>query len=534
MRILLIILLLFSSLARADVINPFRLLSSLSPEQRSLDGDLPVDSDCLLREQFHGTLVSVAYIQGSYFGYANRCYWEAMSDVSTQAVNGASVAVIALWSPRNKLPAHNIEAGDTCRKKEAYPDVQFSDAWKDYDGYYANYDGCLYYSYCSKSRCEVPAMHSGRYTPIGEADIRHPPSKMTWGAPEDKFPLVSGYKQPWPEESGLFAGTMVNGAKLLDYYAYVYKDYCNYFYSLPETPSWAMCQYVPPPENSNLPLRLPLKNLHRSGAAKYECYAWTLSFPEMGEDVCTVITAGETEINNKLDLSLQYNHLAYLSSLRQESDLYQLKAESSATGAMVDEMVGLSHEMLSELKKIRKTTDQTQKDVNNIGTGSGSGGGTTGGNYHGDIQKFNDDMNTNHNALMEKLSEKADGEGIDIDTEAMKEQYELGTEAYGKGTLDEVDGVLNSMFDNLPDLTLAFELPPEFYGRAGRSPGSCIPLKQHSSLDFTQGVKAEFDFDTSTACDYYDDYFRRVVEFGLYFLTALACFRMYHRNVGKE
>ncbi|ETO41222.1 hypothetical protein [Morganella sp. EGD-HP17] len=529
MRILLIILLLFSSLARADVINPFRLLSSLSPEQRSLDGDLPVDSDCLLRPQFHGALPSVAYIQGAYFGYVNRCYWEAVSDVSTQSVSGASVAVIAWWSPRNRLPDHDITAGDTCRKKEAYPNVQFSDAWQDYDGYYANYDGCLYYSYCSKSRCESPSNYSGRYTPIGESDIRHPPSKMTAGGPDDDFPLVSGYKQPWPE--GITAGQMVNGATLLEYYAYVYQDYCDY---VATTGPGKGCRYGYPPDTLNPPTRLPLKKLSHNSAGKYECYAWTLEFPQMGDDVCTIMTAEEDEINGKLDLTLQYSHLAYLSGVRQESDLYQLKAESSANGMMLDEVVNLNHEMLAELKKIRKTTDQTQKDVKNIGTGSGSGGGTTGGNYHGDIQKFNDDMNANHNALMEKLSEKADGEGIDIDTEAMKEQYELGMEAYGKGTLDEVQGVLDSMFDNLPDLTLAFELPPEFYGRAGRPPGSCIPLKRHTSLDFTQGVKAEFDFDTSTACDYYDDYFRRVVEFGLYFLTALACFRMYHRNVGKE
>lgn len=534
MRILLIILLLFSSLAHADVINPFRLLSLSSPEPHSSGGDLPVDSDCLLRPQFHGALPSVAYIQGAYFGYVNRCYWEAVSDVSTQSVNGASVVVIAWWSPRNKLPDHNITAGDTCRKKEAYPNVQFSNTWQDYDGYYANYDGCLYYSYCAKSKCDPPANYSGRFTPIGEPDIRHPDSKMTAGAPDDDFPLVSGYRQPWPED--ISAGQMINGATLLEYYAYVYNDYCDYYLSRPETSAGAVCRYFDPDPGNNPAARMPLKKLSRKIAGRYECYAHTLVFPDMGDDVCTTRTAEEDEINGKIDLSLYYGHESYLSGIRQESDLNRIYMSSSNNGALLDDLVHLNHEMLAELKKVRKTTDQTQKDVKKIGTGGGSGGGTTGGNYHGDIQKINDDMNANHNALMKKLSENGDaeeGEG-NGGKDGLKEQYALGMEAYGKGTLDEVESVLGSMFDNLPDFTLTFELPAGFYGHSGRPVGSCIPLSRHYTLDFTHNMKFDFDFDTTTACDYYDDYFRNIAEFGLYFLTALACFRMYHRNVGKE
>lgn len=558
MRLVCLCLCFFSSIAFAQI-NPFRVLSpQVYASEEETPNLLPVASDCLKRPEFRGAAPVLTEINGVYFAYINKCYWEAYKDAVPQSVSGASLVVIANWRPLASLPVNQESQGEICRNKDPIVDVQFSHAFKDpvnYEAMYANYQGCLYYAYCGK-KCDV-APYVDTFYPVAEADNEHPESQIVKTEPQPKPPIEPGYKQPRPP-STLKVGEYVQAEPLLDYYNFVFDDYCEYRQSI--NPNVICYRYT---GNTMIESNeVLLKEIMPAFAQNYYCHIRTLNYPDMGSNVCYLndnrYSTGTTshECQSFSDdprcepQGISPYSAADMKSIRENVD--QLTYNSNKALNKLDSIDGHVDMMMSdistiegntytlkqnskttntELKKLNSTTAEILNVLKNSSTGGGSGGGS-GGNYHGDIKKLNDDMNANHDALMETLGYDGDGEpegGLN----GAKEQYTLFMEEYGKGTLQEIEENLDSLFDHLPDLTLQFQLPDAFYGQSGRPVGSCLPIKKQYRFNFTQNMNYDFAFDTSIACDYYDTYFRHIVEFVLYFLTALACFQLYHRYASK-
>ncbi|ELD4018412.1 hypothetical protein QI600_004291 [Salmonella enterica] len=168
-------------------------------------------------------------------------------------------------------------------------------------------------------------------------------------------------------------------------------------------------------------------------------------------------------------------------------------------------------------------------------TGGGSGSGNTDKDGNGDVvaavNAFHADANKNHEETMKAL----DASGADIDsikgglssdinklTGDVKNEM---TNSYNEA-LGEIKSVFGDIDAYIPDIKLSFDLPAQFTaGILGR----CVPLVFDFNISLVGLEPYHFHAEGIQACKLYDDYIRSVVEYMLYFITALACRRVFTR-----
>ncbi|EHQ4618454.1 hypothetical protein KQ096_000941 [Salmonella enterica] len=92
--------------------------------------------------------------------------------------------------------------------------------------------------------------------------------------------------------------------------------------------------------------------------------------------------------------------------------------------------------------------------------------------------------------------------------------------------LAEFKGVFGDIDSYIPDIKLSFDLPVQFTsGIRGR----CVPLVFDFNITLVGFQPYHFHAEGVQACQLYDTYIRSIVEYMLYFLTALACRRVFIR-----
>ncbi|MEX6318065.1 hypothetical protein [Providencia huaxiensis] len=536
MRILLYFILTLIPFYSLSEINPFKILSlqSRSDDYNSRSVLLPVDTDCIERPHFRGALPLHAEIDKTYYGYSNRCYWEAYKDVSVQSFGGASAVVIADWRPLLALPQQQEDAGAICRKKPIIEKAYFSDPWFQNDGYYANYDGCKYYSPCNNSSCN---QDYSDYWPISEADFFHYESKLLDYNPNSGNDYDNSEWVPPPAPSHIQVGKYTGVTDLVNYMWYQHEEHCKYLRNKypDKTIICGGFQFVFIPRNS-----LPLRKFPENYPNNYYCYVNSLDLDDIGNNICYLNDNLVIEYGSITECYLTENNKCRGNDGNNNgngnggNDIFS--ADTNATvhrneDAISDVREAVKynswniHELLDDSKKTNNSLDeilQILKEDNGNGNGNGNGN-SLGYNYHPDLKKFNDDLNKNHEELMNHLGNIDNG-----DFSQLKGKFDSELNNYNDSALSEIDGYLNSLFDNMPNLFVQFKLPSEFYGN---NSGQCIPINKTYSLDFTQGVKYDLKFNTSLTCEYYDNYFRQVIEFVFYFLTAVVCYRLYHRYI---
>ncbi|EAN1155727.1 hypothetical protein DWQ72_04280 [Salmonella enterica] len=176
-------------------------------------------------------------------------------------------------------------------------------------------------------------------------------------------------------------------------------------------------------------------------------------------------------------------------------------------------------------------------DLNpNPGDGGGSGSGNTDNNDNGDvvaaINALHADVNKNHNETIDTITDLPQEtpdliEGylspkINSIIDDMKKEM---TDDYNDA-LSEFKGVFGDIDSYIPDIKLSFELPVQFTsGIRGR----CVPLVFDFNIALVGFQPYHFHAEGVQACQLYDKYIRSIVEYMLYFLTALACRRVFTR-----
>ncbi|ENE8564932.1 hypothetical protein ABN789_005203 [Salmonella enterica] len=169
------------------------------------------------------------------------------------------------------------------------------------------------------------------------------------------------------------------------------------------------------------------------------------------------------------------------------------------------------------------------------GMGGGSGTGSTDKNDNGDvvaaIDAFHADANKNHEETMKAL----DASGADIDSikgglssdinKLIGDTKNEMTNSYNEA-MGEIKSVFGDIDAYIPDIKLSFDLPAQFTaGILGR----CVPLVFDFNISLVGLEPYHFHAEGIQACRLYDDYIRSVVEYMLYFITALACRRVFTR-----
>ncbi|EBK0818425.1 hypothetical protein D3R19_08065 [Salmonella enterica] len=92
--------------------------------------------------------------------------------------------------------------------------------------------------------------------------------------------------------------------------------------------------------------------------------------------------------------------------------------------------------------------------------------------------------------------------------------------------LAEFKDVFGDIDSYIPDIKLSFDLPVQFTnGISGR----CVPLVFDFNIALIGFQPYHFHAEGVQACQLYDTYIRSIVEYMLYFLTALACRRVFTR-----
>lgn len=178
------------------------------------------------------------------------------------------------------------------------------------------------------------------------------------------------------------------------------------------------------------------------------------------------------------------------------------------------------------------TTDLTP----NPGAGGGSGSGSTDNNDNGDvvaaINAFHADANKNHQETMDTFTNLPQEtpdliEGylspkLNSIIDGMKKEM---TDDYNDA-LAEFKDVFGDIDSYIPDIKLSFDLPVQFTnGISGR----CVPLVFDFNIALIGFQPYHFHAEGVQACQLYDTYIRSIVEYMLYFLTALACRRVFTR-----
>lgn len=181
------------------------------------------------------------------------------------------------------------------------------------------------------------------------------------------------------------------------------------------------------------------------------------------------------------------------------------------------------------------TCVKDDSDTQNPGTGGGSGSGSTDNNDNGDvvaaINAFHADANKNHKEAMDALDTSGaslDGAkaGLASDINALIDSLKKEmTDSYDEA-LKEFKDVFGDIDSYIPDIELSFTLPVQFTnGIMGR----CVPLVFDFNITLIGFQPYHFHAEGVQACQLYDTYIRSIVEYMLYFLTALACRRIFTR-----
>ncbi|EEM6321207.1 hypothetical protein C9H16_06650 [Salmonella enterica] len=169
-------------------------------------------------------------------------------------------------------------------------------------------------------------------------------------------------------------------------------------------------------------------------------------------------------------------------------------------------------------------------------SGAGAGHSDSGNGDNGDvvaaINSLHSDVNQNHEETMDaygKLPQETPDliEGylspkINSIIDGMKKEM---TDDYN-AALAEFKGVFGDIDSYVPDIKLSFDLPVQFTsGIRGR----CVPLVFDFNITLVGFQPYHFHAEGVQACQLYDTYIRSIVEYMLYFLTALACRRVFTR-----
>ncbi|EEM6324565.1 hypothetical protein C9H16_24420 [Salmonella enterica] len=166
----------------------------------------------------------------------------------------------------------------------------------------------------------------------------------------------------------------------------------------------------------------------------------------------------------------------------------------------------------------------------------GNGHSTSGDGDNGDvvaaINSLHADVNENHKETMDTITDLPQEtpdliEGylspkLNSIIDGMKKEM---TDDYNDA-LAEFKGVFGDIDSYVPDIKLSFDLPVQFTsGIRGR----CVPLVFDFNITLVGFQPYHFHAEGVQACQLYDTYIRSIVEYMLYFLTALACRRVFTR-----
>lgn len=169
------------------------------------------------------------------------------------------------------------------------------------------------------------------------------------------------------------------------------------------------------------------------------------------------------------------------------------------------------------------------------GSSSGVGHSDSGDGDNGDvvaaINAFHADANKHHEETMNALDTSGaslDGAkaGLASDINALIDSLKKEmTDSYDEA-LKEFKDVFGDIDSYIPDIELSFTLPVQFTnGIMGR----CVPLVFDFNITLIGFQPYHFHAEGVQACQLYDTYIRSIVEYMLYFLTALACRRVFTR-----
>ncbi|EKS7701376.1 hypothetical protein QCL74_000902 [Salmonella enterica] len=165
------------------------------------------------------------------------------------------------------------------------------------------------------------------------------------------------------------------------------------------------------------------------------------------------------------------------------------------------------------------------------GNGHTDSGDGDNGDVVAAINAFHADANKNHKEAMDALDTSGaslDGAkaGLASDINALIDSLKKEmTDGYNDA-LAEFKGVFGDIDSYIPDIELSFTLPVQFTnGIMGR----CVPLVFDFNITLIGFQPYHFHAEGVQACQLYDTYIRSIVEYMLYFLTALACRRVFIR-----
>lgn len=166
------------------------------------------------------------------------------------------------------------------------------------------------------------------------------------------------------------------------------------------------------------------------------------------------------------------------------------------------------------------------------GNGHSDSGNGDNGDVVAAINAFHADANKNHQETIDTFTNLPQEtpdliEGylspkLNSIIDSMKKEM---TDGYNDA-LAEFKGVFGDIDSYIPDIKLSFDLPVQFTsGIRGR----CVPLVFDFNITLVGFQPYHFHAEGVQACQLYDAYIRSIVEYMLYFLTALACRRVFTR-----
>ncbi|HAF2131218.1 TPA: hypothetical protein G9F27_005573 [Salmonella enterica] len=165
----------------------------------------------------------------------------------------------------------------------------------------------------------------------------------------------------------------------------------------------------------------------------------------------------------------------------------------------------------------------------------GNGHAASGDDGNGDvvaaINAFHADANKNHEETMNNF-DISDGavEGIknglasDVNELISSTRKEI-SDSYDAG-VSELKSIFGDIDSYIPDIKLTFDLPTQFI--AGIQ-GHCVPLVFDFNITLVGLPFYHLHAEGVQACKLYDLYIRSIVEYMFYFITALACRRIFTR-----
>lgn len=165
----------------------------------------------------------------------------------------------------------------------------------------------------------------------------------------------------------------------------------------------------------------------------------------------------------------------------------------------------------------------------------GSGHTDSGDGDNGDvvaaINAFHADANKNHRETIDALdisgaSLDSVKSGLASDINALIDSLKKEMTGGYNDALNEFKNTFGDIDSWIPDIKLSFDLPVQFTnGIRGR----CVPLVFDFNIALVGFPPYHFHAEGVQACQLYDAYIRSIIEYMLYFITALACRSIFTR-----